>query len=404
MKVAVIGAGPSGLLCAYKLVTRGFDVTLFDKNDKVGKKIYITGKGRCNVTNNCTRDEFFSNVVTNPKFLFSAWSAFTSQDTMQLFEDNGVKLVTERGNRVFPVSYNAGEIAQTLFRINKNNGTNIRLNESIKSLYKKGDSFFIESNKATYDFDKVVIATGGKSYSHTGSTGDGYRFAKNFGHTIVNPVPGLCALLVKEQVPANLYRFTLKNVTLTAKTPSSKISEFGEITFYKEGIAGPISLTVSSNINKVESKNVELEIDFKPALDDDKLDARIIKETQNPVNKTVEHLLHKLLPSDVMPWFLKVSHINKDEQVVSLKKESREKILLWLKHFKLTFVGLENIDHAIITSGGISVKEINPKTMESKIVEGLYFTGEVIDVDALTGGFNMQIAFSTGALAGISIK
>ena len=404
MKIIVIGAGPSGLICSYKLRERGFDVILIDKNEKVGRKIYITGKGRCNVTNNCTREEFFDNIVTNPKFLYSAYNAFNSQDTMELFESNGVPLVTERGNRVFPVSYNAGDIAETLYRINKNSGVQIKLNETVKNVYKKEDAFVVETNKNIYTADRVVISTGGKSYSHTGSTGDGYKFAKNFGHTIINPVPGLTALKIKEEIPTNLYKFTLKNVALKAKYGNTKIQEFGEITFYKEGVAGPISLTISSLINKVEIEKVSLEIDFKPALDNSKLDQRIIRETQNKANKTVEDLIHKLLPSDIVPWFIKNSGIKPDRLVIDLKKEEREQILSNLKSFKLTYLGLDDIDHAIITSGGISVKEINPKNLESKLVNGLFFTGEVIDVDAFTGGFNMQIAFSTGALVAKEIK
>ena len=404
MKVAVIGAGTSGLICAYKLRKRGFDVFLFDKNEKVGRKIYITGKGRCNVTNNCTRDEFFENVVTNPKFLFSAYNHFNSQDTMELFETNGVPLVTERGNRVFPKSYNAADIIDVLFRLNKNCGVIVKNSEAVKEIKKNDSCFIVTSDKDAYKFDRVVIATGGKSYPQTGSTGDGYYFARSFGHEIIKPVPGLCALRIKEVIPPSLFKFTLKNVALDISYNSSKIHEFGEITFYKEGVAGPISLTISSKINKVDPSLINMKIDFKPALSEEELDQRIIREIQNPVNKTVENLLHKLLPSDILPWFLQISKIKKDIHTNSLKKEQREEIVKWLKSFKLSYLGLEDIKHAIITSGGVSTKEINPKTMESKLVSGLYFTGEVIDVDAFTGGFNMQIAFSTGALAGDSIE
>ena len=404
MKVAVIGAGTSGLICAYKLRKRGFDVFLFDKNEKVGRKIYITGKGRCNVTNNCTREEFFENVVTNPKFLYSAYSHFNSQDTMELFESNGVELVTERGNRVFPKTHISSDIIDTLFRLIKNCGVILKSSENAKEIYKKENIFIVQSDKGIYEFDRVVIATGGKSYPQTGSTGDGYYFARSFGHEIIKPVPGLCALQIRESIPASLYNFTLKNVALDVRYGNTKIHEFGEITFYKEGVAGPISLTVSSKINKVDSKIIELEIDFKPALTAETLDQRIIREIQNTANKTVENIVHKLLPSDIVPWFFQISKIKKDIPTNILKKEERENIVKWLKSFKLTYTGLEDIKHAIITSGGVSTKEINPKTMESKLVSGLYFTGEVIDVDAFTGGFNMQIAFSTGALAGDSLE
>lgn len=404
MKIIVIGAGPSGLICSYKLRNQDNEVVLIDKNEKVGRKIYITGKGRCNLTNNCSWEEFFDNVVTNPKFLYSAYSNFSSQDTMELFESNKVKLVTERGNRVFPASYKASDIVDALFNLCKKAGVNFKLQESVTSIYKDGDSFVVTTNKGKYTADKVVVATGGKSYSHTGSTGDGYGFAKKFGHNVINPVPGLVALKVKENIPPSLYKFTLKNVTLTAKYGNTRIQEFGEITFYKEGVAGPIAITISSLINKINVKDVELEIDFKPALTNEKLDQRVIRETQNKVNKTVEDLLHKLLPKEVLSWFLQISKINKERLVIDLKKEEREQIVNSLKGLKLTYLGLDDIDHAIITSGGISTKEINPKTMESKIVQGLYFVGEVIDVDAFTGGFNMQIAFSTGALAADSIN
>ncbi len=404
MKVAVIGAGTSGLICAYKLRKRGFDVFLFDKNEKVGRKIYITGKGRCNLTNNCTREEFFENVVTNPKFLFSAYNHFSAQDTMDFFESNGVELVTERGNRVFPKSHQSSEIIDTLFRLNKSCGVFFKNSETVKEIYKKNDIFVVQSDKGIYEFDRVVISTGGKSYPQTGSSGDGYYFARSFGHEIIKPVPGLCALRVKEFIPSSLFKFTLKNVAINVKYGSAKIHEFGEITFYKEGVAGPISLTVSSKINKVESKLIGLEIDFKPALTDEVLDQRIIRETQNPVNKNIENVLHKLLPSEIIPWFFQVSKINKNLSISNLKKEQRDEIVKWLKSFKLTYLGLEDIKHAVVTSGGVSTKEINPKTMESKIVSGLYFTGEVIDVDAFTGGFNMQIAFSTGALAADSLE
>lgn len=403
MKIIVIGAGPSGLICSYKLRNKNHDVLLIDKNEKIGRKIYITGKGRCNLTNNCTWEEFFDNVVTNSKFLYSAYSNFNSQDTMELFESNKVKLVTERGNRVFPASYKASDIVDALFTMIKKSGVAIRLNENVTKVYKNDNEFVVVTNKGQYIADKVVIATGGMSYSHTGSTGDGYKFAKNFGHTIVDTVPGLVPIKIKENIPSSLYKFTLKNVKLTAKYDNTKIEEFGEITFYKEGVAGPIAITISSLINKVKTKDISLSIDFKPALSYEKLDQRIIREAQNKVNKTVEDLLHKLLPSDILPWFVSISKINTKSNVIDLKKEEREKILNWLKDFKLTYVGLDDIDHAIITSGGISTKEINPKTMESKIVPGLYFIGEVIDVDAFTGGFNMQIAFSTGVLASDSI-
>lgn len=398
MKYIIVGAGASGLMCAYKLKEKGHDVTIIEKGEKVGKKIYITGKGRCNVTNNCTDEEFFKNIVSNPKFLYSAYSNFNAQDTMSFFENHNVELVTERGNRVFPKSYRAEDIAQTLYRANRALGVEIKLNETVNSIAKNDDLFIIITSRNTYSCDRVVIATGGLSYPHTGSTGDGYKFAENFGHTIVPQVAGLSAFKIKESIPENLYRFTLKNVTIKAVHGKKKYEEFGEITFYKEGIAGAAALSLSSQINRINSEEIELSLDFKPALNEDKLDARILREIKDPINKSIEDVIHKLLPSELVDWFIKISNIERETPLCSLTKEARLQILHWLKNFKVTYDGLDDIQRATVTCGGVSTKEINPKTLESKIISGLYFAGEVIDVDAYTGGFNLQVAFSTGAL------
>lgn len=404
MKITIIGAGPSGLICAYKLREKGHDVTLIDKNQKVGRKIFITGKGRCNLTNNCTAEDFFKNIVNNPRFLNTAYGNFTSQDTMKFFEDKGIELVTERGNRVFPKSYNAADIIDALFFGIRNLGVHVRLNETVKHVYKENTQFKVETDYGTYFADKLVIATGGKSYSLTGSTGDGYHFAENFGHTIITPVPGLCALQISENIPFNLYKFTLKNVSLKVVANNKTFQEQGEITFYKEGVAGPIAITISSLINRIDPSKITMEIDLKPALSEQKIDERILREIENKNNKTLADIISKLLPKEFIKWFNEVAGINDELSLKDLKKEERKKLVSNLKHFKLTFKNLENIDHAIITSGGVSTKEINQKTLESKIVEGLYFAGEIIDVDAFTGGFNMQIAFSTGALVAKSIN
>ena len=397
MKIIVIGAGPSGLMCSYKLKEKGFDVLLLEKNEKVAKKVYITGKGRCNITNNCSKEDFFNNVVNNPKFLYSAYNNFTSQDTMEFFESRGVKLIIERGNRVYPASYKPQDIVSCLYESCKNFGVEIKLNEPVISIDKK-DCFIVKTKKNVYEADKVVIATGGKSYAHTGSTGDGYKFAEHFGHTIIEPVPALITLRIKEEIPAILQRFTFKNVSLKVTTPNFKKEEFGEITFYKEGVAGAASLTVSSLINRIDPSLVKIEIDFKPALDHKKLDARVIREIQSKENKTVKELVHKLLPKEIVDWFLKISKINGDLDVVTLSKEVRENIVNNLKGFKLSYIGLDDIDRAVVTSGGVSTKEVNPNTLESKLVPGLYFSGEVLDVDCFTGGYNLQTAISTGDL------
>lgn len=402
MRVIVIGAGPSGLMCSYQLRNKGYDVVLMDKNEKVGKKIYITGKGRCNITNNCSKEEFFNNVVNNPKFLYSAYNSFTSQDTIEFFESRGVKLITERGNRVFPASYRPEDIVHCLYDINKKSGVDIKLNEPVISITKQDEVFKVVTKKNAYEADKVVIATGGKSYAHTGSSGDGYRFAKEFGHTIIDPVPGLITLRIKEEIPANLYRFTFKNVSLKAFAPKFKHEEFGEITFYKEGVAGATALTISSLINRMDPKDVSIEIDFKPALSYEKLDARVIREIQSGESKNIEELIHKLLPKEIVKWFIQIAKLNPNSSISDLKKEVREKIVNNLKAFKLTYIGLDDIDRAVITSGGVNVKEVNPNTLESKLVPGLYFAGEVLDVDCFTGGFNLQTALCTGYL--ISLK
>ena len=398
MKIIVIGAGPSGLMCSYKLKEKGFDVLLLEKNEKVAKKVYITGKGKCNITNNCSKEEFFNNVVNNPKFLYSAYNNFTSQDTMEFFESRGVKLITERGNRVYPASYNPQDIVACLYEACKNEGVEIKLNEPVLSVDKKDNIFIVKTKKNIYEADKVVISTGGKSYAHTGSTGDGYKFAEHFGHTIIEPVPALITMRIKEEIPAILQRFTFKNVSLKVIAPNFKREEFGEITFYKEGVAGATALTLSSLINRLDPTTVNIEIDFKPALDEKKLDARVIREIQNKENNTVKELVHKLLPKEIVDWFLKISKIDGNLPLSNLSKAVRESIVKNLKSFKLTYIGLDDIDRAVVTSGGVSTKEVNPNTLESKLVPGLYFSGEVLDVDCFTGGYNLQTAICTGAL------
>ena len=404
MKTLVIGSGPAGLIAASTAANKNNQVIVLEKNEKAGKKLFITGKGRCNVTNNCNEREFIANVVSNPKFLFSAINKFSSKDTIDWFESKGCPLVIERGNRVFPKSYRAGDIANALFGACKNNGVKFAFGESVIDVFKQEKQFVVKTKNNTYSADKIVIATGGKSYSYTGSTGDGYKFASRMGHTIVDPKPGLVTLKVKESIPSSLYKFTLKNVSLNVALGNKKYQEFGEVTFYKEGIAGATALTLSSLINRTNPNEISLSLDFKPALTNEKLDQRIIREIQSKENQTLEHVVRKLLPKEMVDWFFGLTRINKNRLTSEVKKEERESLVRNLKSFKFNFVGLDDIDRAVITSGGISTKEINPKTMESKLVPGLYFIGEVIDVDAFTGGFNMQIAFSTGALAAESIK
>lgn len=405
MEVIVIGGGPSGLMSAIK-AAESCKVTLIEKNEKVGKKIYITGKGRCNVTNNCTNQEFIQKVVNNSKFLFSAINNFSCLDTMDFFKNAGVKLVTERGNRVFPYSYHASDITKALVLKCEENNVDIKLNEVVNKVTKINDKFEVITSKRKYIADKVIIATGGISYPQTGSTGDGYRFAEVFNHQIVSPVGGLVPLLVKDEFPKEMYNFTLKNVILHSKNKkTNKIirSEFGELMIMKKAIAGPITLTISSLINRVEPMDIDLEIDLKPALDEETLFNRITKEIEELKSKNLSNtyvLLRRLVPIGLISMILKRCSIDSNLKVKFLQENHIKSIINVLKHFKLDYQGLEVVDRAIITSGGVSVKEVNPKTFESKLISGLYFVGEVLDVDAFTGGFNMQIALSTGFAAG----
>lgn len=404
-KVLIIGGGPSGLMCGAK-ASRNNDVIIIEKNEKVGKKIYITGKGRCNVTNNCSNQEFINNVVTNPKFLYSAINHFSCEDTMNFFEERGVKLVTERGNRVFPYSYHASDITKALLKACLDNNVEIKYFETVVKVEKNNDKFYITTNKSTYLVDKVVVATGGMSYPQTGSTGDGYVFAKGFNIDVVKPIPGLVPLLVKEDFPRELYNFTFKNVKLTAFFKSSKKlihSEFGELMTMKGSIGGPIALTMSSLINKLDPNDILLELDLKPALNEEKLEKRIINDIEllkKKANSNAFILIRGLVPSSLIPMILKRIDVDGSLLIKNVSQEIIIRLINVLKHFRLEYSGLDSFSRAIITSGGISVKELNPKTMEVKKIPGLFFVGETINIDAFTGGFNMQIALSCGASCG----
>lgn len=401
MKVCVIGGGAGGMMSALLISRKGHDVVLLEKNEKLGKKIYITGKGRCNVTNAVTGNEFLSNVVRNPKFIMSSEIRFNSQDTMNLFEELGVPLKIERGNRVFPQSDKASDITKALEKGLRKNNVEIRLNSNVKEILVKDNiacGVKLENGEELMS-DAVIVATGGKSYSSTGSTGDGYVFASEFGHRIVDPVPGLVAILTNDKDLHTLSGLTLKNVRVKAMQNKKQIfvSDIGELLFTGNGISGPLALTLSSNINRIPAQNVEICIDFKPALDDFALFSRIERDIVSLKSKQFSSLLDGLLPKSLADVFAKRLNIQKTKKVAQLSKEERENLCKMLKNFKLDFAGLDDIERAIITSGGVSTKDIKPKSMESKIVQKLYFVGEVVDVDALTGGFNLQLAFSMSA-------
>lgn len=398
MRVIVIGGGPSGLISSSVLAEFGHNVILLEKNEKVGKKLYITGKGRCNVTNNCEIQEFLSKVVSNSKFLYSSLYSFTPTDTMEMIENQGVKLKTERGNRVFPQSDKSSDIIKALQSRCQSSGVKIELNTEVVDVYKNVEKFVVVTNKTKYESDALIVCTGGLSYKPTGSTGFGYKVAKKFGHNIIDTVGGLCPIKLKNDFVKSIEGLSLKNVTLSAFNNGKLIkSMFGEMLFTSDGISGPITLTISSYINRI--KDVELYIDFKPALTNEILEHRLINEFDNGKNLQINTVMKNLLPKKLVPIFLSYCGINEDLKCNSITVETRKKIVESLKNFKLDFDRLYDIDYAIITSGGVDTKQINPKTMESKLVKNLFFAGEVLDVDALTGGFNIQIALSTGVSA-----
>ena len=402
MYIAVIGAGPAGLLAAAEAAKAGANVTLFDKNEKAGKKLYITGKGRCNVTNMRSPGEFLEFVVRNRKFLYGAIYSFSPENTVELIESNGVKTKVERGNRVFPQSDKASEITKAPVKNAERYGVKFSYNSEISDVSKVNDMFFITSRSGKERFDKVIVACGGMSYPSTGSTGDGYAFAKKFGHKIVELRPALVGLTLKESVKA-LQGLSLRNVTATIDGGGVNESRFGEMLFTSSGVSGPIILSLSSFVNRVGNvKDMTLSIDLKPAMSAEELDKRVLSDFNKNINKRFKNSLDELLPKSLIPYIIDVTGISPEKPLNSVTKEDRAKIVDTLKNLKFGVAALGSLNEAVVTSGGVSVAEVNPKTMESKLVPGLYFAGEVLDVDALTGGFNIQIALSTGFVAGKS--
>lgn len=398
MKVCVIGGGASGMMSAIMIARKGHDVSLFEKNEKLGKKIYITGKGRCNVTNATVGNEFLKNVVGGQKFVMGAITRFDSNDTKEFFEELDVPLKIERGNRVFPASDKSSDIIKALEKALRWAGVKVNLNSTVQEILKFDDKITgIKVDGKELKFDAVVVATGGISYPATGSTGDGYKFAESVGHTIVKPVPALCGVIVKGDELKPLQGLTLKNVTLTAKLGEKIVykSEIGEMLFTHFGISGPIVLSASSHINRQDFSKLKLAIDFKPALSVDGLLVRIDRDIVALKAKQFSSLLEGLLPKSLVPIFAKRLKVNLTSKANQLSKENRKALALLLKNFEILPKSLESIDSAIVTAGGVNLKEINPKFMKSKLFSNLYFVGEVLDIDAETGGFNLQLAFST---------
>lgn len=401
MRVVVVGGGASGCFASMLIAEKGHEVILLEKNEKLGKKLYITGKGRCNLTNVATGNLFLSNVVNNAKFIMSSEIRFNSSDTRAYFENLGVPLKVERGDRVFPVSDKASDITRAMEKRMKELKVKIMLNTEVKGIISRdGTAAGVKlKDNTTIGADAVIVATGGMTYQLTGSTGDGYKFAKAVGHKVIEPVAALSAILLNDKDLKNLSGLSLKNVTIRATSQNKIIyqSPIGEMLFTAAGISGPIVLSLSSYINRILPQNIVLTIDFKPALNDFALSERINRDIEKLKAKQFSSLLAGLLPQSLVDVFAKRLNIAKSKKVNQISHEEREALVRLLKNFKLDYKGLDNIDRAVITSGGVCVKEIKPKSMESKLIKRLYFIGEVLDVDALTGGFNLQIAFSTAA-------
>ena len=432
MKVIIIGGGPAGMLAAISSAKIGNEVTILEKMNMLGKKLLITGKGRCNITSSISIDEFIKNIPGNGMFMYSSFNNFNNIDIIQMLEKEGVKTKVERGNRVFPVSDSSKDVQQALIKILKKLNVKVILNAKVEEILVVDEK--IENNKEdkvnrivygvraniegknnTIMADKIILATGGKSYPGTGSTGDGYEIAKKLGHTITKIRPSLVPLTASKEsslkICKDLQGVSLKNVSIVLKdTTKNKViyEDFGEMLFTHFGVSGPTILSSSAHLlrykdvdNLMKNGNIVLSIDLKPALSTEKLDERILRDFSEEKNKEFKNSLDKLLPKKMIPVIIELSGITPDKKVNEITKRERQKLVEILKKLEIKIDGFRPIEEAIITSGGINIKEINPKTMESKLIKGLYFAGEIIDVDAYTGGFNLQIAYSTGYTAGL---
>lgn len=406
-KVIIVGAGAAGLMAAVSACENGADTVMIERNERVGRKIMITGKGRCNVTNNCTLvNDLISNVPTNGRFLYSAFTRFMPIDTMEFFENEGVELKVERGNRVFPVSDKASDIVDALNNATQRLGAERIHGRVSKLITNDGAVCGVELDDGEKILgDKVIVCTGGKSYSATGSSGDGYKLASSVGHTVIEPKPSLVPIVAHEGWCSDAQGLSLRNVEITvydAENYKEVYREFGEMLFTHFGVSGPLILSASTHMRELGKKKYEIYIDLKPALTFEQLDKRVQSDFSEFANKNFINSLGKLLPQKMIPIIAKLSGIKPTTKTNQITKEMRHKLVNLLKSLKVTAIDFRPIDEAIVTSGGVKVSEIDPKTMESKLIKGLYFAGEVIDVDAYTGGFNLQIAFSTGHLAGES--
>lgn len=402
-KTIVVGGGPAGMLAAAAAAEQGHETVLLEKNEKLGKKLFITGKGRCNLTNGADIEEFFKNIPRNPKFLYSALYGFTNEDLMKLVESMGVPLKTERGNRVFPQSDKSSDILAALSRYVSHSGVDVRLNTCATGvLVENGAVRGVRTDRGEFPADAVILATGGASYPRTGSTGDGYAFAKQCGHTVEPPTPSLIPMVTEEDWPRSLMGLSLKNVVLTAFSGKKKVfSELGEMLFTHFGVSGPLVLSASSCVDL--KKGVTLVLDLKPGLTMQQLDARLVRDFEKYAKKQLGNAMADLLPGRMIPPVIDQAGLEAEKPVSQLTRAEREGLCVALKGMKMTVRAFRPIEEAIVTRGGVSVREVNPSTMESRLVRGLYFAGELLDVDGYTGGFNIQIACSTGRLAGSSV-
>lgn len=403
-KVAVVGGGAAGMMAAVFAARNENEVYLYEKNEKLGKKLFITGKGRCNLTNTADMEELFAAVVSNPKFLYSSFYSFTNEQTIAFFEELGVKTKVERGGRVFPVSDHSSDVIRGLERELNRLGVHIVLNTEVKELLAVNGSvrgLLLASGKRT-DADAVIVAAGGLSYPSTGSSGDGYRMAESCGHKITPLSPALVPMEVKEWYAKELMGLSLRNIGITITDGSKKLyQDFGEMLFTHYGVSGPVILSASSITgSRLKEKELTLHIDLKPALTKEQLDKRVLREFESNHNRQFKNAVAGLFPAKLLPVMVDLSGIPEEKRVNEITKEERKKFTDLIKDFTMTLTGLRSYSEAIITRGGISVKEIDPGTMESKLIKGLFFAGEVLDLDAVTGGFNLQIAWSTGFLAG----
>ena len=418
MKVVIIGGGPAGMLAGISAARSGNDVVILEKMNMLGRKLLITGKGRCNITSSLDISDFIQNIPGNGRFLYSCFEKFNNKDIIEILEKHGVKVKEERGNRIFPVSDKSMDVLNAFIEELKQLKVKIITNAKVEKILTEsnkatGVEYMKEGNMIVETADKIILATGGNSYQATGSTGDGYRLAKELGHTITEIKPSLVPLVVQNkslELCKSLQGLSLKNVQIKIEDEESRktiYEDFGEMLFTHFGVSGPTILSGSAHLLRYKNVDellkcgkVTLKIDLKPALNEEKLDARVLRDFEKDKNKFFKNSLNELLPQKMIEPVIKLSEIDGNKKVNEVTKQERTRLVKLLKNFTITISGFRPIDEAIITSGGVSIKEINPKTMESKIIEGLYFAGEVIDVDAYTGGFNLQIAYSTGFVAG----